>query len=461
MRKTTRLIVLLGVLAVLCAAVFAVSRYQEKQEQIKKSGEVILSVPTDSVTAVSWSIDAGSLSFTKGEDGWHYDADEAFPVDEEKLCDMLSPLKSLSAAFVIEDVDDYGQYGLDEPVCTVTLTADETEYVIKLGDLSKLDEQRYLSLGDGKAYLATHDLTEEFDAVLSELLLDDAIPDFDTVTRIEFSGTERYDVVRDEEAASLCADDVYFTDGNPLDTDLVDSYLDTLGSTRLSYFVNYNASDEELNDYGLATPDQSIYVEYSTEEGDVGAFTLHLASDVGELLTYKEAVVSGSDSLPSVTRYARFGNSRIVYEITQSLYNKLTAVSYDTLRHQEIFTGDLDSVTAIDVLLDGTQYAFTRTEGEDEETVWTYQDSEFDESDLFDALDGLTATEFTDKAADGQTEIVLTLHLENEDFPTVTLTLTRHDGTSCHAAVNGENVALVSRAQTVSLIEAVNAVILN
>lgn len=461
MRKTTRLVVLLGVLAVLCAAVFAVSRYQEKQEQIKTGGEVIFSVPTDSVTAVSWSIDAGSLSFTKADDGWHYDGDEAFPVDEEKLCDMLAPLESLSAAFVIEDVDDYGQYGLDEPVCTVTLTADETEYTIKLGDLSKMDEQRYLSLGDGKAYLATHDLTEEFDTVLSELLLDDAIPAFDTVTRIEFSGTESYDVVRDEEGKSLCADDVYFTEGKPLDTDLVDSYLSTLGSTRLTYFINYNASDEELADYGLTTPEQSIYVEYSTEDGDAGAFALHLASNVSELLEYKEALAASSDSLPDVTRYARFGNSRIVYEITESLYQKLTAVAYDTLRHQTLFIGDLDSVTAIDVTLDGTQFTFTRTEGEDKEAVWTYQDSEFDESDLFDALDGLTATEFTEKAADGQTEIALTLHLENEAFPTFSLTLTRHDGTSCHAAVNGENVALVSRAQTVALIEAVNAVILN
>lgn len=461
MRKTTRLVVLLGVLAVLCAAVFAVSRYQEKQEQIKTGGEVIFSVPTDSVTAVSWSIDAGSLSFTKDDDGWHYDGDEAFPVDEEKLCDMLAPLESLSAAFVIEDVDDYGQYGLDEPVCTVTLTADETEYTIKLGDLSKMDEQRYLSLGDGKAYLATHDLTEEFDTVLSELLLDDAIPAFDTVTRIEFSGTESYDVVRDEAGESLCADDVYFTDGKPLDTDLVDSYLSTLGSTRLTYFINYNASDEELADYGLTTPEQSIYVEYSTEDGDAGAFALYLASNVSELLEYKEALATGSDSLPDVTRYARFGNSRIVYEITESLYQKLTAVAYDTLRHQTLFTGDLDSITAIDVTLDGTQFTFTRTEGEDDEAVWTYQDSEFDESDLFDALDGLTATEFTEKAADGQTEIALTLHLENESFPTFSLTLTRHDGTSCHAAVNGEAVALVSRAQTVALIEAVNAVILN
>ena len=48
------------------------------------------------------------------------------------------------------------------------------------------------------------------------------------------------------------------------------------------------------------------------------------------------------------------------------------------------------------------------------------------------------------------------MHLDNEDFPTFTLTLYRLDGTNCIAAVDGKTVALVSRSKTVDLIEAVN-----
>ena len=48
MRKATKLYALLGVLLVVCIAAFAVSRYEEKKEQIKNSGEVILEIPTDS-----------------------------------------------------------------------------------------------------------------------------------------------------------------------------------------------------------------------------------------------------------------------------------------------------------------------------------------------------------------------------------------------------------------------------
>lgn len=459
MRKTTRLYVLLGVLAVLCAAVFAVEHYEEKKEQIKTSGEVVLAIPADSVTALSWSSGDGTLSFTRDDDGWHYDGDAAFPVEEDCIADMLAPLEALSAAFVIEDVDDYSPYGLDTPVCTVTLTADGTEHVLRLGDLSKMDGQRYLSFGDGNAYLAVHDLMEEFDAVLSELLRDDTIPAFETVTRLTFRGTESYTAVRDETRTSLCADDVYFVDEQPLDTSLVESYLATLGSLRLSSFVSYNASDEELSAYGLSNPEQSICAAYTTQSGETGEFTLHLARNPGELLSYNEAVHNGDETLPDVTCYARLGDSRIVYQLTQSLYSKLTAVSCDTLRHQSLFPGDTAQLTAIDITLDGAQYTLSRVS--DEEATWCYQDSEFDAQALLDALSGLTASAFTDEDCDGQTELALTLHLEREDFPTFSLVLRRYDGESCHAAVDGENTALVSRAQTVALIEAIYAVVLN
>ena len=118
MRKATKLYALLGVLLVVCIAAFAVSRYEEKKEQIKNSGEVILEIPTDSVTALSWTNESGKFSFTKDET-WVYDDDNAFPVDEEKINDLLEQFTSFAAAFAIDDVEDYAQYGLDEPICTI------------------------------------------------------------------------------------------------------------------------------------------------------------------------------------------------------------------------------------------------------------------------------------------------------------------------------------------------------
>ena len=465
MRKATKLYALLGVLLVVCIAAFAVSRYEEKKEQIKNSGEVILEIPTDSVTALSWTNESGTFSFTKDET-WVYDDDNAFPVDEEKINDLLEQFTSFAAAFAIDDVEDYAQYGLDEPICTIHITAGEESYTVELGDFSKMDEQRYVSIGDGKVYLVSHDPLDEFDSVLRDMILDDTIPEFDTAEQIEFSGSENYTIIRDEDGKSICADDIYFTDGQPLDTDNVDAVLSAIQSLSLTNYVSYNVTDEELTTFGLDDPELTVKMEYSTRDDDEnvedsGTLLLRISRNPEEVAAYEEAVEKDEDDLPDVTCYVRVGQSQIVYEISQSVYDQLTAVSYDTLRHQNLFTADFDTVTSIDVALSGENYTFTYNppedkDDEDAEGTWTYNGEEFDVYDLKTALRAISASSFTEEVPTGQKEISLTVHLDNEDFPTFTLTLYRLDGTNCIAAVDGKAVALVSRSQTVDLIEAVN-----
>ena len=468
-KKQITLCVLLAVFAAVSITAVLVSRHEEKVEQIKNSGETILAIPTDTVTALSWTNEEGTFSFTKDET-WTYDDDAAFPVDEEKMNELLAQFEDFAAAFVIDDVEDYEQYGLTEPVCTISITAGEESYTVELGDFSKMDEQRYISIGDGKAYLVSHDPLDEFDAVLRDMILDDTIPEFDTAKQIAFSGEESYTITYAEDGTSICADDVYFTDGKPLDTDNVNEWLTALMGLDLTDYVSYNVTDEELQTFGLDEPALTITLDYSSSdedgnETDAGTLVLHLSQDPEELAAYNEAVESEADEIPDVTCYARVGESQIVYPVTQAEFDALMAVSYDTLRHQKLFTADFDTVTSIDVTLEGENYTFTYNPPEDEddedaEGTWTYDGAEFDVYDLRTALRSLTAVSFTDEQPTGQEEISLVIHLDNEDFPTFTLTLYRYDGENCLAAVGGEPAALVSRAQTVDLVEAVRAITL-
>lgn len=84
---------LLAVFAVVSITAVLVSRHEEKVEQIKNSGKTILSIPTDTVTALSWTNEDGTFSFTKG-DTWTYDGDSAFPVDEGKSTICLRILRT-------------------------------------------------------------------------------------------------------------------------------------------------------------------------------------------------------------------------------------------------------------------------------------------------------------------------------------------------------------------------------
>ena len=462
--------VLLAVFAVVSITAVLVSRHEEKVEQIKNSGKTILSIPTDTVTAFSWTNEDGTFSFTKG-DTWTYDGDSAFPVDEGKINDLLAQFEDFAAAFAIDDVEDYAQYGLTEPICTISITAGEETYTVQLGDFSKMDEQRYVSIGDGKAYLVSHDPLDEFGAVLRDMILDDTIPAFDTAEKIAFTGTENYTISYDEDGTSICADDVYFADAQPLDTDNVNAWLTALTGLDLTDYVSYNVTNEELQTFGLDEPALTITLDYSSSdedgtETDAGTLVLHLSQNPEELAAYGEALANEEDDLPDVTCYARVGGSQIVYQITQSEFDALTAVSYDTLRHQKLFTADFDTVTSIDVTLEGETYTFTYTppeneDDEDAEGTWSYNGEEFDVFNFSYALRALSASSFTDEKPTGQEEISLTLHLDNEDFPAFTLTLYRCDGETCIAEVDGEPVAFVSRSQTVDLVEVVRTLTLS
>lgn len=481
MKRSKKLAVLLGVLLVAVAATVALGFFKERTEQIKNSGEVILEIEPDTVQALSWTYEGETLSFHKGET-WLWDGDDAFPVDQDKIGDFLDRFASLGAAFVIEDVEDFGQYGLEKPLCVIDLTAGEQSYEIRLGDFSQMDSKRYVSIGDGKVYLVNEDPLDDYSAVLSDMIDHDEMPSFEKVQAVSFTGAADYEIFRDEESPlSPCEDDVYFTrQGSgtlPLDTELVDGYLANITLLNAKDYVTYNATEEELESYGLDTPELTVAVDYSAEDEDgkeqAESFSLAVsrdpaeaakaASEAQEAAEAPEETGDGSEEgeeEEEITAYVRVGQSPIVYKIDGDDYKKLMAASVDELRHKELLTADFDAVTQIDVTLEGKSYTLT-SETEDKETVWSYGDEEQEITALRAALTGLEAEKFTAEKPAEKQEISLTVYLDDENFPSLSIELYRYDGASCLAVLDGVPTALVPRSQAVDLIEAVNAIVLN
>ena len=462
MSRSKKLYILLGVFVVACVATLAVTQTAEHKEQIKNSGEPILELSSDSVQALSWEHKGETLAFHRDET-WLYDEDEKFPVSEDKINELLEQFQPLSAAFVIEEVEDFGQYGLDNPVCTIHLTTEEQSYEIKLGDFSKMDSQRYASIGDGNVYLVQNDPLDQFDAVLSDLIAHDEMPDFDQVTSIQFSGAQDYSVSYEEDSSNTyCAEDVYFIRRGekslPLDTERVDSYLRKISNLNPTNYVTYNVTDEELTTYGLDTPELTVTVEYTPKDEETAeVFILHISRDPEEIKKPSDED-DGEDE--TVTAYLRVDQSPIIYQISSDQYQNLMAASYDDLRHLEVFAADFADVRQIDISLEGDSYTLT-SEEKGKERTWSCQGEELEIDDLKETLEALRADEFTSEKPSQKEEIGLTVHLDNEHFPTVSIRLYRYDGTHCLAVVDGESVALVNRGEVVDLIEAIHEIVLN
>lgn len=481
MKRYKRIYILLGVLVVACAATFGVMRFEEHKEQIKNSDEIILELSGDSVQSLSWEYESETLAFHK--DGtWLYDDDEAFPVDEEKISELLEQFEAFGVSFIIEEVEDYGQYGLDDPICTINLATEDASYEILLGNYSSLDAERYVSIGDGNVYLVSNDPLDYFDLTLSDMIDHDETPSFSTVTGIQFAGNEDYSITYEEDSTdSYCSDDVYFTqqDGKklPLDTSRVKSYLSTISYLGLTDYVTYNATDEELASYGLDDPELTVTVDYSTENEEGGetqeTFVLNISRAPEEIAADTEedeeadteeadvtdAQEDGSEA-EEITAYARVGESQIVYQISSDEYEALLSVAYDDLRHTEVLSADFSDIYQIDISLEDNAYTLT-SEEEDEVRTWYYGEEELDITDLQSALQSLDASSFTKEQPTEKEEIGLTVYLDNENYPTVQITLYRYDGENCLAVVDGEPVSLTGRSGVVDLIEAVHAIVLN
>ena len=454
MYKKKNIYILFVILIVISIATLVVSNIEEKKEDIKTGGEVVLEIDPDTVTNLSWTISKNTLSFTKDE-SWLYDDDNNYPLDETKINNLLNVFKSFTSTYVIENVEDYDQYGLSSPICTINIITEDKTYTIKLGDESKMDKQRYVDIGDGNVYLTASDPYDSYDIELNSLMLNDSIPVMKDVTAVTFSGNENYTITKTE-GTSICDDDEYFVGDKSLDNNLVSTYLSKIKNLSLTNSVTYNVTDEELEEYGFNNPDLTITLNYTTKDSsDEQTLTLYVASNVEELKEYNEASDDDKDE-SSITRYVRMNDSKIIYSIASSTYNTLTSNSYDDLRHQEIFPGDMDSVTSMEISLDGTEYTFTK-----EDDTWKYNDTEIDVETLTSDLTSLDVDSFTTDTSSSTKEVSITLNLDNDNYPTYKMDFYRYDGNSCIVYVNDEPYAYVSRSSVVDIIEAIHQIVLN
>ena len=486
MKRFKKVLILLGVVAAVCIATVIVTQIEEKKELIHNTDEVILSVNPETVTSLSWEYGDTSLAFSRS-DVWQWEEDAAFPVDEEKIGNLLGIFEDFGAAFIIEDVEDFGQYGLDDPACTIRLASGEESYEVVLGAYSTMDAQRYVSIGDGNVYLVKNDPFDAYEIELSDTILHDETPSFDKLNAITFAGAENYSIRYEEDStATYCPSDLYFTqkDGKtaPLDTYRVEDYCADISLLNLTNYVSYNVTEEELTAWGLDNPTLSVTVDYTVIDDDENetpeSFVLHVGRNQEELAAKEEAEAAAKaaeeageepetdpDTL-TVTSYARVGESQIVYEISETDYNVLTAAAYNDLRHTEVLTADFADITRIDITLEGNNYSVTSEipedaeDTEEPERVYFFDDEELDITNLRSKMNALTVNSFTADAPEDKEEISLTFYLDYENYPQVKVALYRFDGTNCLAVVDGETLGLVSRSSVVNLIEAVNGIVL-
>ena len=399
MKRQKNLLILGGVLVALCAFIAIVSGVEKHIDKITTVSKDIVNVDADKLTKINWTADSKTLTFVKGDNGWAQSGDDYFPVDQEKISDLLEHFAPLTASFIIEDVEDYGQYGLDSPTATATLTTADGDTTLQFGIYSTMDS--IVATGE-TAFTA------------------DYLPD-ETHTY-----TDDYDY--------------YAVDGGSytaLATSKIKSFISKLKNLDYSDYLTYRASTADLSVYGMDAPTETFTVTY-TKDNEQGSFALSFAK--------------GKDD---GNYYFRMGDSEIICKMDEDDYNDIVATTADPLRPDEALKLDWDSVTSIDFTLDDTTYTITH-----KGSKYTLDGEEVDFDDIKSAVDGLDIAEYNTETSDKKQEIALTVHLDNTDYPTLTLCAYQYDGENCLVTLNNTTLGFAKRSLVVDLEEAVNAVVL-
>lgn len=454
MRRMKNLLILLAVLAALLGATELAHMWNpENVTAVEDTSLTVFTLDADSVTQLSWEY-SEALTFVKNDGKWAYAEDAAFSLDESYIETILDTLTEVVSEKTIENAENLDQYGLEIPICSISVTADEA-YTLAIGEETSMGGQRYLSNGDGNVYLVDSEMIDAFAYGLYDLLEYEQIPEMETVTALNLTGSaQSYRIEYIENSDEVYSDSyVWFMDGQTLDTELTQALISSVAEVELTSCVDYNASD--LSEYGLDFPAATVTLEYAVITGTQisnEAFILHLGDQTAKGC------------------YARIGSSKMVYLIDGTLLDTLLYTTASELLPDEILAMDWTEVTRMDITLGEITYTLcagtqtiTDDEGnEAEETVWLLDDTQTDISEITALLDTMTFAGYAASAVPAlDEEIRFVIHRDHAAFPEIEIAFYRYDSSACLTTLNGQSTVFTLRSDVVGLVEAVNTLVLD
>ena len=388
MKRSMKMAVLLVVLAAFAGGYVAVTCLPASSTTVtEEEGQFALYTgDADSLAALEWTDGGISWRFEKQNGEWQKASEPDFPVNQTVLASLAEKAASLTATRALNDVASPADYGLAEPVFTLTLTdVDGAQTTLMLGDATPFEDGYYVGVsGQETIYTVKEDFSGSFDLTVSELAQMEEIPHVESYARVTVSGAVN---------ASYDAETGSWADaatGEPLDTEAVESLATDIKALSWSALVTANATDEELSAWQLDDLSATAAALYDEDGNPVLCFMLGGTNEDGDI-------------------YARLPDSRRVYLFMAEDVGDILAASADTLWQKRpvtltyealseaVFTFDSGSVTVTP-----PQEGETTEEAEDEESAEEAEEAGDPGESLWTALTALTGTARIEAQPDGE-----------------------------------------------------------
>lgn len=292
MKKSTKLVSAVVVLAVLGGVYVGLNTYVTKEESTESSSEEgskteVYSAKTDDIKSLEFIIDKKDTVFEKKDDSWVKKDETAFPVNQTTLDSAASALEKVEADRVLENVDDLTEYGLDSPSNSVTVTTDDGTTKFNIGDENTSTNQYYIAKDDedSTVYVVSSSIVTPFMNSLYDYAQGEDFPTIDssTVKKVQVSQDEDSYILEENSDGATWDVSTDGSDKETADTTAAGNVTSGLGSLAYDQFTDYNA--EDLSKYGLDKPYATITVDYQGEAENDSSDESESDSEASESVT--------------------------------------------------------------------------------------------------------------------------------------------------------------------------------
>lgn len=364
MTKQGKTLIALVAAIVVCGAGYAGLRAWNQGQS--ETDDTTYVTQLSSPTALTFTNQYGTYSFTKGEDGWTRDDDSDFPADQDALDDLAGQAGTLAAVRTIADPEDLSSYGLDDPSMEVSVTGEDgTQVELLIGSTADSGDYYAKVEGSDTVYTIASTLPEALDIQVDDLIALAQFPSLskDNIVSVAWTSGDNTLTLTKEESASGDSDSdsssdassssssdsseeetttVWTVDGQTVSDDNTTfiSLMAQLSELEFSSCFDYHKQAQTRTDCGLDTPTGVLTVTY-TDGDEEKTMTLTLG-----------ALAQGGDSY-----YAMLDDDPVIYLIANDKIGSLWSLSVDTLTAVE----ETDSSTSADTQTDTSTDTSTST----------------------------------------------------------------------------------------------------
>lgn len=249
-KKGIRLLIVIVVLLLLVGGYFLLTYLNNEREGegYEEDGTLIYSMEYEDIANISFTYEDQTYGFSLENGTWIYDGDENFPVNQNY---MNTKAMTLTEVYVDRELDGEGvelsDFGLDTPVTTVTVTDVEgNTQTYAMGDRNDTAGAYYmLDENTGKFYLRDGSLIVAF---------------ADGFTLYDLADLADFPIISEEKVSSVIIDG---------EKNIKGEVIGAIAALEFQESIDYEATEEEKEHYGLTDPSHRIEFTYLSTVGGV------------------------------------------------------------------------------------------------------------------------------------------------------------------------------------------------